>query len=77
VELTDGRVGVVAANHSNRMDPRTPGRPVVAVLAEADGTVLPRPEHVDLSASARGGILRTVTAEKRRTLLGSRYPDLV
>ena len=77
VELTDGRVGVVAANHSNRMDPRTPGRPVVAVLAEADGTVLPRPEHVDLSASARGGILRTLSAEKRRTLLGARYPDLV
>jgi len=47
------------------------------VLAEADGTVLPRPEHVDLSASSRGGILRTLTAEKRQTLLGSRYPDLV
>jgi hypothetical protein len=43
VELADGRVGVVAANHPNRLDPRSPGRPVVAVLAEADGTVRPRP----------------------------------
>jgi hypothetical protein len=59
------------------MDPRTPGRPVVAVLAEADGTVLPRPEHVDLSASSRGGVLRTVPTAKRKKLLGARYPDLV
>ena len=33
VELTDGRVGVVAANHPNRMDPRVPGRPVVVLHA--------------------------------------------
>lgn len=25
VELTDGRVGVVVANHANRLDPRHPG----------------------------------------------------
>lgn len=77
VELTDGRVGVVAANHPNRMDPRSPGRPVIAVLTEPDGSLLPRPEHLDLSASDRGGILRTLPADRRRELLGSRYPDLV
>ena len=77
VELTDGRVGVVAANHPNRLDPRAPTRPVVAVLAEADGSLLSRPEHVDFSASDRGGILRTLPADRRRSLLGGRYPDLV
>jgi hypothetical protein len=77
VELTDGRVGVVAANHPDRLDPRAPGRPVIAVLADADGQLLPRPEHVDLSASARGGILRTLPAARRRDILGARYPDLV
>lgn len=77
VELTDGRVGVVAANHPNRLDPRAPGRPVVAVLAEADGTLLSRPDHVDLSAAARGGVHRTLPADRRRAVLGSRYPDLV
>lgn len=76
VELTDGRVGVVAANHPNRLDPRATGRPVVAVLADADGGLLPRPEHLDLSASARGGILRTLPADRRRAVLGQRYPDL-
>lgn len=77
VELTDGRVGVVAANHPDRLDPRAPGRPVIALLADADGNLLPRPEHLDLSASSRGGILRTLPADRRRDLLGGRYPDLV
>lgn len=76
VELTDGRVGVVAANHPNHMDPRVPGRPVVALLADADGNLLSRPEHLDLSASDRGGILRGVPADRRRQILGHRYPDL-
>jgi hypothetical protein len=50
---------------------------VIAVLADADGHLLPRPEHLDLSASARGGVLRTLPADRRRELLGGRYPDLV
>jgi HD-GYP domain-containing protein (c-di-GMP phosphodiesterase class II) len=77
VELTDGRTGVVVANHPNPADPRAPGRPVVAVLAQADGTLLPHPEHIDLATADRGGILRAMTAESRRKLLGTRYPDLV
>ncbi|MFO0803217.1 MAG: HD domain-containing phosphohydrolase [Gemmataceae bacterium] len=76
VELTDGRVGSVAANHANRLDPRTQTRPIVAVLADADGTLLPRPEHVDLAQATRCGILRTVPAERRRELLARRHPDL-
>jgi hypothetical protein len=77
VELTDGRVGVVVANHPNPADPRAPGRPVVAVLAAAGGALLPHPEHVDLAAADRGGILRAVPPDRRREVLGSRYPDLV
>ncbi|MFM8273654.1 MAG: HD-GYP domain-containing protein, partial [Gemmata sp.] len=77
VELTDGRVGVVVANHPNRLDPRSPGRPVVAVLASADGVPLPRPEHLDLSQADRGGIVKAVPPARRRELLGARYPELV
>lgn len=76
VELTDGRIGMIAANHVNRMDPRSPGRPIVALLAEADGTLFSRPEHVDLSLSTRGGILRTLPADRRKAVLGHRYPEL-
>ncbi len=77
VELTDGRVGLVVANHPNRLDPRTPGRPVVAVMVDADGALLPRAEHVDLSAADRGSIVRGLSAERARELLGAKYPDLV
>jgi HD-GYP domain-containing protein (c-di-GMP phosphodiesterase class II) len=77
VELTDGRVGVVVANHPNPDDARAPGRPVVAVLAAADGNLLPHPEHVDLATAERGGILRSLPPARRRELLGGRYPDLV
>jgi HD-GYP domain-containing protein (c-di-GMP phosphodiesterase class II) len=77
VELTDGRVGVVVANHPNRLDPRAPGRPVVAVLAAADGSLLPLPEHVDLSLATQGGILRGLPAARAREVLAGRYPDLV
>lgn len=77
VELTDGRVGTVAANHPNRLDPRSPTRPVVAILADADGVLLPRAEFVDLSAADRGSIVRGVPVDRARELLGTKYPDLV
>ncbi len=77
VEMTDGRVGVVAANHPNPADPRTPGRPVIAVLADASGVLLPHPEHIDLATVDRGGILRALPPDRRRQVLGARYPDLV
>jgi HD-GYP domain-containing protein (c-di-GMP phosphodiesterase class II) len=77
VELTDGRVGVVVANHPNRLDPRAPGRPVVAALSDSDGAPLPRPEHVDLSLATQGGILRGLPAGRAREVLGCRHPDLV
>jgi hypothetical protein len=77
VELTDGRIGTVVANHPNRLDPRAPGRPVIAVLTDAEGALLPRPEHVDLSAADRGSIVCGVPAARARALLGSKYPDLV
>lgn len=76
VEMTDNRVGVIAANHPNPTDPRTPGRPVIAVLADADGVLLPHPEHLDLATVDRGGILRALPADRRRAVLGARYPDL-
>jgi HD-GYP domain-containing protein (c-di-GMP phosphodiesterase class II) len=77
VELTHGHVGVVVANHPNRTDPRAPGRPVVAVLTDPDGALLPRAEHVDLSASDRGSIVRGVPPARARELLGPKYPELV
>ncbi len=76
VELTDGRVGVVAANHTNRVNLRATARPVVAVLTDPAGVVLPRPEFVDLAAAERGGVVRVLTAAERTKLLARSYPEL-
>ncbi|MFO0847658.1 MAG: HD domain-containing phosphohydrolase [Gemmataceae bacterium] len=76
VELTDGRVGVVVANHTTRANLRAAARPVVAVLTDRDRVVLPRPECVDLAAAEHGGVYKVLTAAERAALLGRDYPDL-
>jgi hypothetical protein len=76
VELTDGRVGVVAANHAARVNLRTASRPVVAVLTDSQQAVLPRAEVVDLAAADRGGVARVLSAAERRKVLAREYPDL-
>lgn len=76
VELTDGRIAVVAATHNSRTNLRASMRPVVAVLANARGEVLPRPEFLDLATTEVGSIVRAVPAGERREKLGEWYPDL-
>jgi hypothetical protein len=76
VELTDGRIGVVAANHTSRVNLRLTARPVVAVLADAAGSVLARPEFIDLAAAERGGVVRVLTTAERTRLLAKYYPEL-
>ncbi len=76
VELTDGRLAVVAATHNSRTNLRASLRPVVAVLANARGEFLPRPEFVDLAASEVGSIVRSVPRSERQEKLGAWYPDL-
>lgn len=76
VELTDGRVCVVAANHSGRANLRASARPVVAILTDPEGIALPRPEFVDLAAAQRGGIVRVLPRAERISLLAKHYPDL-
>ena len=76
VELTDGRAAVVVATHNSRANLRATHRPVVAVLTDPTGAALPRPEVVDLAASDRGGVVRSLSTAERRQLLADRYPDV-
>lgn len=76
VELSDGRVAVVAATHPGRTDLRATARPVVAVLTDTDRVVQPRPEFVDLAAAQRGGVTRALDRYERHTLLAKHYPEL-
>lgn len=76
VELTDGRVGVVVASHTSRVNLRATARPVVGVLTDSAGKLLPRPDFVDLAAAEQGAVVRTLSTEERRKLLATHYPDL-
>jgi hypothetical protein len=77
VELADGAVGVVVATHMARRDLNTPARPVLALLTDAHGQLLPTPRHLDLACCEGRCIVRTLSATERRDLVGTRYPELV
>lgn len=75
VELTDGRVAVVVANHPARVNLRAAARPVVALLTDVDGNSVPKPDHLDLAAADRGGVVRALTPSERREKLARHYPE--
>lgn len=77
VELTDGSVGLVIATHPPSDDVQTPARPVLAILADAEGELLASPKPLDLARVEGRAIVRSVPVEARRQLLGRRYPELV
>lgn len=76
VELTDGRVGVVVSAHPHKVGLRATARPVVSVLTDARGTVLPQPQVVDLAGAEFGGIVRAVSTAEKVTLFAATHPDL-
>jgi hypothetical protein len=77
VELADGMVACVVATPVGKRDLNTPARPVVSVLADSQGKLLPTPRFLDLAQCDSGGIVRTLTPEERNRLLGQRYPEMV
>jgi len=76
VELTDGRTAVVVSTHTGRVNVRATTRPVVAVLADAAGQLLPKPEFIDLAGSEYGGVVRALGAAERKRVLAAAHPDL-
>jgi HD-GYP domain-containing protein (c-di-GMP phosphodiesterase class II) len=77
VELADGTVGVVVATPAGRRDLLNPARPVVTLLLDPDGHPLPAPRHLDLAHCDDHSIVRSLTPEERRDLLGHRFPEWV
>jgi HD-GYP domain-containing protein (c-di-GMP phosphodiesterase class II) len=77
VELADGSVGVVIATHTGLRDFNLPARPVVAQLIDARGEIVPVSRYLDLAQCDGHSIVRSLPANKRRDLLGKRYPEFV
>jgi hypothetical protein len=59
-------------------DPRdlsSPGRPVVILLLDAQGTPLAPPRHLDLARCDHHSVVRALSAAERRGVLGVRFPE--
>jgi HD-GYP domain-containing protein (c-di-GMP phosphodiesterase class II) len=76
VELADGAVGVVVAAHTGRSDLNTPARPVIMMLTDSENRPLAIPRPIDLAQTEHRGVVRTLSPEQRRELLGRRFPEL-
>ena len=76
VELADGAVGVVVAAHTTKSDLSTPARPVVMLLTDSESRPLAIPRPLDLAQTDHRSVVRTLTPEQRRELLGKRFPEL-
>ncbi|MGL6074265.1 MAG: HD-GYP domain-containing protein [Fimbriiglobus sp.] len=77
VELADGRLGVVTANHPHRLNVRATARPVLSIVTDFTGAALPRPQTLDLAATDRGSIARAIPTAERAQWLGEHFPELV
>jgi len=75
VELSDGSIGLVVATHQARRDLNTPARPVVSLLTDTQGQLLPIPRVVDLSETEGRSILRGLSVSERCERVGKRYPE--
>lgn len=75
VELADGSLGVVVGAGLGRCDVRAPGRPVVAIVVEANGQPAAEARHVDLARADAESIVRALSSDERRERLGRRSPQ--
>jgi hypothetical protein len=75
VEMTDGAVGVVAANHQGRRELHLAARPVLSLLIDAGGRLLPVPLPLDLAECEGGAVVRTLPVAERARRLGRHYPE--
>lgn len=77
VELADGCVAAVVATHASRHDLHAPARPVLALLTDSQGRPLALPRYLDLARAEGPAVVRTLSLEERRRVLGRRYPEFV
>jgi HD-GYP domain-containing protein (c-di-GMP phosphodiesterase class II) len=77
VELADGTVGVVVATPVSRKEMLSPARPVIALLLDPQGQAFPCPRHIDLAQTDDHSVVRALSADERRELLGARFPEWV
>jgi HD-GYP domain-containing protein (c-di-GMP phosphodiesterase class II) len=75
VELTDGSTAVVLTRRDPRDMTHTAARPLVGLLADADGRPLPTPRFIDLADANADPVVRAVEPTDRLRLLARSYPE--
>jgi HD-GYP domain-containing protein (c-di-GMP phosphodiesterase class II) len=71
VELSDGADGVVVATNPLGRDLSTPVRPVIRLVRDENGQATARPTYVNLAQCEGRHIVRGLTEDERRDVLGS------
>ena len=66
----------VVAAHTGRSDLNTPARPVIMMLTDSENRPLAIPRPIDLAQTEHRGVVRTLSPQQRRELLGRRFPEL-
>jgi HD-GYP domain-containing protein (c-di-GMP phosphodiesterase class II) len=75
VELSDGRIAVVVAAAAARADWSEAARPVVRILADAQGRTPDRPVYLNLAQCRDRSIVRALTDIERHKLPAARLGD--
>lgn len=77
VELNDGSIAIVIATQTGQRSLTSPGRPVVHLVADAQGLPMPWPTVIDLLEHPQRSIVRRLAAEERKNWLYKKYPQLI
>jgi hypothetical protein len=75
VELTDGSTAVVLSPRDPREAIHAAARPLVGLLADADGRALPTPRFIDLADAHAATVVRSVEPADRLRILARSYPE--
>jgi len=75
VEMSDGAIGIVAANRQGRGELHLASRPVLNLLIDPQGRLLPVPLPIDLAECEGGTVVRTLRLDERARRLGRHYPE--
>jgi HD-GYP domain-containing protein (c-di-GMP phosphodiesterase class II) len=76
VELSDSSIGLVQNTSAGQNGQQVSCRPVVRLLIGAEGKALPESPALDLAQAEGRHIVRALTVEEARQVLGSRVLDL-
>ncbi len=75
VEISDGSIGAVIAHHKGHHALRLASRPILNLLVDGTGHILPCPQAIDLAECEEKTVIRSLRSEERARVLARHYPE--